>query len=72
MKIGIKLWSSNPSKYIESAGFADFVEVLPVDEKSVARFAKHKHNYTVHVPHEYFGYYPAMHYEKTPNPLHKL
>ncbi len=65
MKVGIKLWSSNKQEIIDQSGFADFVEVLPVDLKSISKFASKKYEYTTHVPHEYFGFYPSLRYEKT-------
>lgn len=65
MKVGLKLWSSNPAKVVEESKFADFVEVLPVDMKSLAKFAKYDYEYTVHVPHEYFGFSPLMDYKKS-------
>ncbi len=60
MKVGIKLWSTNPVEYIESAGFADFVEVMPVDAESLEKFTGRPYSYTVHVPHESFGFNPAL------------
>lgn len=65
MEVGIKLWSSNPDKYVEEAGFADFVEVLPVDMEGIERLARKKYAYTVHVPHEVFDFSPMLNYKKS-------
>lgn len=58
MQVGIKLWSTNPVKYVEDSGFADFIEVLPINSKSLDKFEKRKRKYTIHVPHELFGFSP--------------
>ena len=63
MEVGIKLWSTNPVEYVNGAGFADFVEVMPVDAKSLMKFTARKYRYTVHVPHERFGFNPALDFE---------
>lgn len=60
MQVGIKLWSTNPSEYIEAAGFADFVEVMPVDMESLKKFTGRPYSYTVHTPHESFGFNPVL------------
>ncbi len=60
MEVGIKLWSTNPVEYIEAAGFADFVEVLPVDLESLKKFTGRPYSYTVHTPHESFGFNPVL------------
>ena len=65
VEVGIKLWSTNPVEYIESAGFADFVEVMPVDLESLVKFSKKEYNYTVHVPHESFGFNPVLDLRKS-------
>ncbi len=65
MKVGIKLWSTNPVEYVDGAGFADFVEVMPVDEKSLQKFIGRSYEYTTHVPHESFGFNPALDLEKS-------
>ena len=65
MKVGIKLWSTNSVEYIDKAGFADFVEVMPVDEKSLQKFSGRDYEYTTHVPHESFGFNPALDYYKS-------
>lgn len=65
MQVGIKLWSTNPVEYIEGAGFADFVEVMPVDAKSLRNFEGRGYMYVIHTPHESFGFNPAMEYEKS-------
>ncbi len=65
MQVGIKLWSTNPVEYVEAAGFADFVEVMPVDMESLAKFSGRPYTYTVHTPHESFGFNPVMKYEKS-------
>ena len=71
MKVGIKLWSTNSVEYIDKAGFADFVEVMPVDEKSLQKFSGRDYEYTTHVPHESFGFNPALDYEKSLKLLEK-
>ncbi len=65
MKVGIKLWSTNPIEHVEAAGFADFVEVMPVDMESLAKFSGRPYTYTVHTPHESFGFNPVLEYEKS-------
>jgi len=60
MKVGLKLWSSNPAEYVENSGFADFIEVTPVSLESVQKFAKKDYEYTIHVPHEHFGFNPIL------------
>ena len=65
MQVGIKLWSSNPVKYVRDSDFADFIEVLPRSEKSLEKFARRPHNYTVHVPHEGFGFCPLLDMKKS-------
>ncbi len=65
MKVGIKLWSTNPQRYAEEAGFADFIEVMPVTLESVERLAKRKREYTIHVPHEEFGFSPVSDFRKS-------
>ena len=65
MKVGIKLWSTNPVEYVEAAGFADFVEVMPVDVESLSKFAGRQYSYTVHVPHESFGFNPVLDLRKS-------
>lgn len=71
MKVGIKLWSTNSAEYIDGAGFADFVEVMPVDEKSLQKFIGRDYEYTVHIPHENFGFNPALDYYKSQKILEK-
>lgn len=58
MEVGIKLWSTNPVKYVKDSDFADFIEVLPRSEKSIEKFARRPRNYTIHIPHEVFGFSP--------------
>lgn len=65
MEVGIKLWSTNPAKYVEDSDFADFIEVLPRSRKSLEKFARRPHNYTVHVPHEVFGFSPVLNMKKS-------
>lgn len=65
MQVGIKLWSTNPVEFIEAAGFADFVEVLPVDMESLAKFSGRPYTYVVHTPHESFGFNPVLEYGKS-------
>ncbi len=65
MRVGIKLWSTNPISYFEEAGFADFVEVMPVSLSDLPKIARIKRTYTAHVPHERFGFNPALEYEKS-------
>lgn len=65
MQVGIKLWSSNPISYFEEAGFADFVEVMPVSLSDLPKIAQIGRTYTTHVPHEGFGFNPALDYEKS-------
>ena len=65
MKVGIKLWSTNPISYFEEAGFADFVEVMPVSLSDLPKIAQIRRTYTTHVPHEGFGFNPVMEYEKS-------
>ena len=65
MEVGIKMWSTNPIKYIEDSDFADFIEVLPRSVKSLEKFARRPYNYTVHVPHEIFGFSPILNMKKS-------
>jgi deoxyribonuclease IV len=60
MEVGLKFWSRNPVEYIDEAKFADFLEVLPVDEKSLEKFEGRDYRYAIHVPHENFGFSPAV------------
>ena len=71
MKVGIKLWSTNSVEYIDGAGFADFIEVMPVDEKSLQKFLGRDYEYTTHTPHESFGFNPVLDYEKSLKLLEK-
>lgn len=65
MEVGIKLWSTNPVKYVNDSDFADFIEVLPINAVSLDKFAKRKNNYTIHVPHEAFGFNPILSMKKS-------
>ncbi|MBI2549605.1 TIM barrel protein [Candidatus Woesearchaeota archaeon] len=65
MQVGIKLWSTNSVKYVNDSDFADFIEVLPVNAISLGKFAKRKNNYTIHVPHELFGFNPILNMKKS-------
>ncbi|HIG98519.1 TPA: TIM barrel protein [Candidatus Woesearchaeota archaeon] len=62
MRVGIKLWSRNDKRHFDEAGFADFIEVMPVDMQSALKVAKRKGCYTVHIPHEGFGFDPLRNY----------
>ncbi|MBI2143963.1 TIM barrel protein [Candidatus Woesearchaeota archaeon] len=66
MKVGVKLWSTNPpEQFGQAAKFADFIEVMPVDTESVGRLPNTWFSYTVHVPHERFGFSPLLDLEKS-------
>lgn len=65
MEVGIKLWSTNSVKYVNDSDFADFIEVLPINAISLDKFAKRKNKYTIHVPHELFGFSPILNMEKS-------
>ncbi|MBI2581171.1 TIM barrel protein [Candidatus Woesearchaeota archaeon] len=65
MEVGIKLWSSNPVKYVDKSEFADFIEVLPRSERSLDKLARRKRKYTIHVPHELFGFSPIHNMRKS-------
>ncbi len=65
MKVGIKLWSSNPVRYIDGAGFADFIEVLPVSISSITKLQRSERKYVIHVHHEIFGFGPLVSMEKS-------
>lgn len=65
MEVGIKLWSSNPVKYVDEAGFADFIEVLPINISSISKFQRRERKYVIHVPHEIFGFSPLVSIQKS-------
>ena len=65
MRVGIKLWSSNPDEYVDNAGFADFVEVMAAEMRGIRRFARRPYSYTVHAPHESFGFSPLLNYARS-------
>ncbi len=65
MEVGIKLWSTNPVKYIDNSEFADFIEVLPRNARSLDKFARRKRKYIIHVPHELFGFSPIHNMRKS-------
>ncbi len=65
MQVGIKLWSSNPVKYVKDSDFADFIEVLPRSGKSLEKFVRRQRKYAVHVPHEVFGFCPLLDMKKS-------
>lgn len=66
MEVGVKLWTTNPpEQFKQAAEFADFIEIMPVDLESLDRLPATKLNYNVHVPHERFGFSPAIDMEKS-------
>ncbi|MBI2144943.1 TIM barrel protein [Candidatus Woesearchaeota archaeon] len=65
MEVGIKLWSTNPEEHFQNSEFADFIEIMPVSLDHLDRIAKVKKKFTMHVPHESFGFNPAIDYGKS-------
>ncbi len=65
MKVGLKLWSTNPARVVDDSMFADFMEVLPRTSQSLNKFEKRPFEYTIHAPHEVFGFSPILNYRKS-------
>jgi endonuclease IV len=51
MKVGLKIYSSDPLTYMRGREFADYMEVLAVPGQSVDRFKDYDFEYIIHAPH---------------------
>jgi endonuclease IV len=55
MKVGLKIYSSDPPSYLEERQFADYMEVLAVPGQSVDKFKDYDFEYIIHAPHSLYN-----------------